>query len=106
MLMLRTLASCWNSEAKIEESEEADSHRESNLGHLACAASALPAVQYIKRIVRDGGCPVVIAQWQSTGYTSQVSWVRFPVTAALFTFLYLWLITSTLVDTSVRCCAT
>ena len=23
-----------------------------------------------------GGCPAVVAQWQSTGYTSQVSWVR------------------------------
>ena len=29
-------------EAKIEESEKAGSHRESNPGHLACAASALP----------------------------------------------------------------
>ena len=40
------------------------------------------------RIVRGGGCPVVMAQWQSTGYTSQVSWVQFPATAGLFTFLY------------------
>ena len=29
-------------EAKIEESEKAGSRRESNPGHLACAASALP----------------------------------------------------------------
>ena len=48
----------------------------------------MPPVQYIQRIVRVGGCPVVVAQWQSTGYTSQVSWVRFSVTAGLFTFLY------------------
>ena len=41
-----------------------------------------------RRIVRVGGCPVVIAQWQSTGYTSQVSWVQFPAAASLFTFLY------------------
>ena len=40
--MLRTLASRWNKqkfrcyEAKIEESEKAGSHRESNPGHLAC----------------------------------------------------------------------
>ena len=45
---LRTLASRWNKEkfrryeAKIEESEKAGSHRESNPGHLACAASTLP----------------------------------------------------------------
>ena len=45
--------------------------------------------EYIyKRIVRGGGCLVVVAQWQSTGCTSQVSWVRFPVTAGLFTFPY------------------
>ena len=30
-----------------------------------------------------GGCPVVIAQWQSTGCTSQVSWVQFSATAGL-----------------------
>ena len=36
-----------------------------------------------------GGCPVVIAQWQSTDCTSQVSWVGFLATAILFTFLYL-----------------
>ena len=29
-------------EAKIEESGKAGSHRESNPGHLVCAASALP----------------------------------------------------------------
>ena len=38
------------------------------------------------RSVRAGGCPVVVAQWQSTGGSSQVSWVQFPVTTALFTF--------------------
>ena len=41
-----------------------------------------------------GGCPVVVAQWQSTGFTSQVSWVRFPAAAGLLTFLYFHLITS------------
>ena len=40
------------------------------------------------------GCPVVVAQWQSTGCISQVSWVWFPVAADLFTFLYFRLITS------------
>ena len=30
-----------------------------------------------------GCCPVVVAQWKSTGCTSQVSWVRFPATASL-----------------------
>ena len=33
----------------------------------------------VLRIVRVGGCPVVVAQWQSTGYTSQELW---PVTLA------------------------
>ena len=48
MYVLRTLASRWNKqkfrcyEAKIEESEKAGSCWESNPGHLACAASALP----------------------------------------------------------------
>ena len=32
-------------------------------------------------------------QWQSTGCTSQVSWVQFPVTASLFTFPLFCLIT-------------
>ena len=35
-----------------------------------------------------GDCPVVVAWWQSTGCTSQVSLVRFAVVAGLFTFLY------------------
>ena len=147
--MLRTLASRWNKqkfrcyEAKIEESEKAGSRRESNPGHLACAASALP-LSYdnlsmgsllMERIFRStpngvlmthiewlpgvaseafqshlcstyrglcgaGGCPVVVAQWQSTGCTSQVSWVRFPAAACLFTFLYFRLITSKLLFNS------
>ena len=46
-------------------------------------------------IMGAGGCPVAVAQWQSTGCTSQVSWVRFPVTAGLFTFLYFCFKTST-----------
>ena len=40
------------------------------------------------RIVRAGGCLVVVAQWQNTDCTSQVSWIRFPVTVGLFTFCY------------------
>ena len=36
------------------------------------AYTILP-VQYIVRIVRAGGCPVVVAQWQSTGGSSQGS---------------------------------
>ena len=99
------LASCWNKfrcyEAKIEESEKAGSHLESNPGHLACAASALPPELDNHQpsqsgIVRAGGCPVVVAQWQSAGCTSQVSWVQFPVTAGFFTCLYFRLITSKL----------
>ena len=43
--------------------------------------------------MRADGCPVVVAQWQSTDCTSQVSWVRFPVTSGLFTSLYFRLIT-------------
>ena len=63
-------------EAKIVESEKAGSCRELNPGHLW--------------LVQDcaGGCLVVVAQWQSTSCTSQVSWVQFPVTASLFTFFY------------------
>ena len=65
-------------EAKIEESEKAGSQWESNPGHLACVASALP-LSYDNR---------------TTGGTSQVSWFRFPATTGLFTFLYFHLITS------------
>ena len=32
---------------------------------------SVPPVQYIWRIVRAGGCPSVVAQWQSTGSSSQ-----------------------------------
>ena len=59
--------------------------------HLA----ATQHVQYTQRIVGVGGCPAVVAQWQSTvgssqrcpGFDSQ--WLP-----AFFTFLYLRLITS------------
>ena len=44
--------------------------------------------------MRAGGCLVVVDQWQSTDCTSQVSWVWFPATTGLFTFLYFHLITS------------
>ena len=40
---------------------------------------------YIQRIVRVGGRPTVVAQWQSTGSSSQRSLVQLPVTADLFT---------------------
>ena len=40
MIMFKEKFRCY--EAKIEESEKASSRRESNPGHLACAASALP----------------------------------------------------------------
>ena len=33
--------------------------------------------------VLHGGCPVVVAQWQSTDCTGQVFWVQFPPTARL-----------------------
>ena len=38
------------------------------------------------RIVRVGGCLAVVAQWQSTGGSSQVSWVWFSVAAGVFHF--------------------
>ena len=47
----------------------------------------------------------VVAQWQSTGCTSQVSWVRFPAAAGLFTFLYFCLITSKLLFNGLSTCA-
>ena len=56
---------------------------------------SVPPVQYIYRIVRAGGCPAVVAQWQSTGGSSQrcpgfdSRWLP-----AFFTFLYFCLITS------------
>ena len=42
-------------------------------------------LQIILRIVRVGGCPAVVVQWQST--KSEVSWVPLLATAGLFTFL-------------------
>ena len=38
--------------------------------------------------MRAGDCLVVVAQWQITGCTSQVSWVRVPAAAGLFMFFY------------------
>ena len=38
--------------------------------------------------MRAGCCAVVVAQWQGTGGSSQVSWVWFLAAASLFTFLY------------------
>ena len=41
------------------------------------------------RIMRVGGCPAVMAQWQSTGGSRlklEVSWVQLPATAGPFTF--------------------
>ena len=63
--MLRTLASRWNKErldifeAEIEESEKAGSHWESNPGHLACAASALP-LSYDNRTTTSPHNPLYI----------------------------------------------
>ena len=62
---LRTLASRWNKqkfrcyEAKIEESEKAGSRRESNPGHLACAASALP-LSYNNRTTTSSHNPLYV----------------------------------------------
>ena len=80
-------------EAKIEESEKAGSRRESNPGHLACSQCSATELRQpdnppastilymyctggteMPQIVRASGCLVVVAQWQSTGCTSQVSW--------------------------------
>ena len=67
--LLRTLASRWNKqkfrcyEAKIEESEKAGSRRESNPGHLACAASALP-LSYDNRTTTSPHNPLyVLHRW-------------------------------------------
>ena len=51
-------------EAKIEGSEKAGSHRESNpLGHLACAASALP-LSYDNRTTTSPHNPLyVLHRW-------------------------------------------
>ena len=57
-------------EVKIEESEKAGSRQESNPGHLACAASALP-LSYDNRTTTSPHNPL---------YT--------PVAAGVFTFLY------------------
>ena len=32
---------------------------------------SVPLVQYMYRIVKAGGCPAVVAQWQNTGGSSQ-----------------------------------
>ena len=67
--MLRTLASRWNKEkfrcyeAQIEESEKAGSRRESNPGHPACAASALP-LSYDNRTTTTPHNPLyVLHRW-------------------------------------------
>ena len=93
-------------EAKIEESEKAGSRQESNPGHLwleppvrchwATTAGQPPTLTILymyctgeteclsctpgSQIVRAGGCPAVVAQWQAT--------------AGFFTSLYFHLITS------------
>ena len=43
--------------------------------------SSVSPLQYIWRIVRAGGCPAVVAQWQSTSWYPRV---QFPVTAGFF----------------------
>ena len=49
--------------AKIEESEKAGSCRESNPGHLACAASALP-LSYDNRTATSPNNPLyVLHRW-------------------------------------------
>ena len=50
---------------KIEESERVKCLSGVRLRH------SVPHVQYIYRIVRAGGCLTVVAQWQSTGSSSQ-----------------------------------
>ena len=56
------------------------------------AFSATCAVH--KRIVRVGGCPGVVAQWQSTGSSSQMC-PGFDSRASLFTFLLIKSVDST-----------
>ena len=50
---------------------------------MSCMHQGL--LRYMQRIVRVGGRPTVVAQWQSTGSSSQRSLVQLPVTADLFT---------------------
>ena len=56
-LMLRTK----EMEVKLEESEKASSHQESNPGHLACAASALP-LSYDNRTTTSPQNPLHVQQ--------------------------------------------
>ena len=55
-------------EVKIEESEKASSHRESNPGHFWLEP---PAKNTHTEDCRVGGCPAVVAQWQSTAGLSR-----------------------------------
>ena len=56
--------------------------------HTLCACLVWDWGYHLCVYIKGGGCPVVVAQWQSTDSSSQVSWFWFPVTAGNFTFLY------------------
>ena len=69
------------------ETEVPQLHTRQPLRHFSLTwGTSVSPVQYIWMIVGAGGCPVVVAQWQSTACTSQVSWV--------LTLLYFRLLTS------------
>ena len=53
---------------------------------------SVPPVQYILRVVRIGGHPAIVAQWQSTGGSSQRCPGFDSRLAGLFTFLYFCLL--------------
>ena len=68
-----------------------------------CATEAFSTTCAV-HIVGVGGCLDVVAQWQSTGGSSQVSWVWLPVAAGLFTFLYFRLVTSKFIYRHINIC--
>ena len=86
-------------EAKIEESEKAGSHRESNPGHLDCAASALP-LSYDNQTTTGPHNPLyVLHRWDwntsvATPGSHSVCAVRTLLGIDWITFLYFRLITS------------
>ena len=56
--------------------------------HTMCGCLVWDWGYHLSIYIKGGDCPVVVAQWQSTDGSSQVSWFWFPATAGHFTFLY------------------
>ena len=80
---------------KIEKSKKDSGHRESNPGHLACTASALPRSydNLMAGVVwLAGGC--LVGWWLSGCHSSVAAQARCPGFNSHVTFLYFCLITS------------